>query len=178
MVEARRCREACLEHLERGVSLLQGESNYGVGDQTGGDKPLNATGGAAMTPMAYRQLANDLEVLMRILKLLENKIQSLVDGMGQEGITRPGAFFLEVLKEINVDNGTMPVVNGTIDLAVELVQSLDLDLGRGSVQMTSRGGGGGGHASTSALEHIREHLHSFLPPRAFLPFPSLSHFKP
>ena len=163
MVEARRCREACLEHLERGTSLLQGphEGNYGVGDPSAGNVALNSTGGAAMTPMAYRQLASDLEVLMRVLKLLENKIQSLVDGMGQEGMTRPGAYLLEMLKEINIDDGTLPVVNGTIDLAVELVQSLDLDLGRGSVQMTSRGGGGGGgggggHASTSALEHIRE----------------------
>ena len=139
MVEARRIREACLEQLERGPS----EAGYGVGDpQSGANATLNATGGAAMSPVTYRQLSNDLEVLMRVLKLFENKIQSLVDGMGQEGITRPGLFFLEMLESININDATMPVINGTIDLASELVQSMDLDLGR--VQMSSRGGGGGG----------------------------------
>ena len=99
--------------------------------------------------------------------------------MGQEGITRPGLFFLETLDSININDATMPLLNGTIDLASELVQSMDFDLGR--VQMSSRGGGGGGgHASTSALEHIRKphsslSLPTVLPPLSSLSSPSNPH---
>lgn len=64
MVEARRIRESCLEQLERGVGGPN-EGGYGVGDPLGGNVALNSNGGAAMTPLTFRQLSNDLEVMIK-----------------------------------------------------------------------------------------------------------------
>ncbi|KAJ9513931.1 hypothetical protein QJQ45_021052, partial [Haematococcus lacustris] len=123
-------KEVCLEHLERGAV-------YEASQEPGANN-LN-----------YRQLHGELDVLQRVLKLVENALHGLAEKMGKDGLTRPGAWLFEFLGGLNINEQTLPVLNTTIDMAYDCLMAAQLEAG----QTVSRDKGG-----IQALQHLQSCL--------------------
>ncbi|GAX78033.1 hypothetical protein CEUSTIGMA_g5475.t1 [Chlamydomonas eustigma] len=133
MQELKRCKEACLEQLERGTSLA-----------------MDAGGAAgAVMPVNYRQLASDLDLFQKVLKLMENALHALAEKLPLDGLTRPGAFMFQFLQGVKITEMTMPTLNSTIDMATEVLQAFDMEEGQT---------GASSKAHIAALQHLQSCL--------------------
>ncbi|GFR40210.1 hypothetical protein Agub_g775, partial [Astrephomene gubernaculifera] len=144
MAETKRCKEVCLERIERGQVALA-------------DVP--AAGGEAQGP-DYRRLAADMDLLASVLKALETGLHTLAaklpppplhggggGGGGDSGLTRPGSFLFEFLAQFNITSHTISALNAAIDAASDVLAAAEVEAGRTS-----------GRASTVALQHLQSCL--------------------
>ncbi|GIL94350.1 hypothetical protein Vretimale_579 [Volvox reticuliferus] len=140
MLEAKRCKEACLERIERGaVALVDVPA------------PGEAQG------LDYRRMAADMDLLQGVLKLIENGLHSLAaklpppppSGHGGDGggLTRPGSFLFEFLGQLGITAHSLSALNAAIDAAAEILAAADVEAGRSSNK-----------ASTVALQHLQSCL--------------------
>ena len=78
--------------------------------------------------------------MQRLLKAVENGLHSLSDKAtqgGGEGLTRPGAYIFEFLGQYNINTTTLPVLNTTIDVAINVVQDWQIDVTGSSSKMAT-----------------------------------------
>ncbi|KXZ47102.1 hypothetical protein GPECTOR_38g339 [Gonium pectorale] len=143
MLETKRCKEVCLDRIERGMVAMVDVPAAGPGEAAGPD---------------YRRLAADMDLLMGVLKLLENGLHSLAaklpppslhgGGHGDGGgLTRPGSFLFEFLGQFGITAHSLSALNAAIDAAADITAAAEVEAGRTS-----------GKASTVALQHLQSCL--------------------
>eukprot|EP00798_Chlamydomonas_sp_ICE-L_P016620 gene16620-22867_t len=97
----------------------------------------------------YRQLAQDLELLRKILKMVENGLHGLMDKAPKDGITRPGAYLFEFFKSFNITSDTLPIINGSIDNANKVLQESAVEMGQSGQAMRTH---------TASLQYLQKSL--------------------
>ncbi|PNW86513.1 hypothetical protein CHLRE_02g089608v5 [Chlamydomonas reinhardtii] len=144
MLEAKRCKEACLERVERGMTAMVDVP-----------APGEAAGGAG--PTDYRRMAADIDLLLMVLKNLENALHKVSAGLPPPpshggggdggGLTRPGSFLFEFLGMVGITAHSLSALNATIDSASDVLAAAEVEAGRTNAKV-----------STVALQHLQSCL--------------------